>query len=158
MLLVILLLAQWCQASMSVGLDDFDERAGVVVVSDDLQSTGEQSNSPTESDLNPEHQYSAESDRRQSVASSGLHDCCPSEASAGLSDAGSSQPCDNCIDDLLTETRSACLDMAVDLYRHSLNVVDAFYHDALAQYVRYRETLWWGLSQPIYLLVGFFLE
>lgn len=160
-LLVVLLLAQWCQASMNVGVNKVDPLVSAVVFSEDLKSNGEPGNNRSpDSELSLESRYSAEIDRDESIASAGLHDCCPSEVSnkPGLSKAGSSQSCDNCIDDLVTEQRSVCLDTAVELYHNFLNTVEAFYHDALAQYVRYRETLWWGLSQPIYLLVGSFLE
>ncbi len=80
------------------------------------------------------------------------HNGCPSEIS------GVSEDCDNCLDELLSDPRTGLeySDDAPDAGYET--VIQTWFDDALVRYWRYRETLWSGLSRPIYLLLSSFLE
>lgn len=76
-----------------------------------------------------------------------------------LSQSGTiNDTCDNCVDELFSDPRSTLdnIDQFVDTtYGVMLHV---WFDDAVARYWRFRETLWSGLSRPIYLLLSAFLE
>ncbi len=81
-----------------------------------------------------------------------VHSGCPSEVS------GASDDCDNCLDELLTDPRKG-LENSDDVPDAGYQItIQTWFDDALVRYWRYRETLWSGLSRPIYLLISSFLE
>lgn len=82
------------------------------------------------------------------------HSCCP-DAVTFDSD---SDNCDNCLDESLLDLRLGWFDSSVDLAASLWDKLLIFIDDGLVQYWRYCETLWSGLSRPIYLLISFFLE
>ncbi len=81
-----------------------------------------------------------------------VHGGCPSEVSSA------SDECDSCLDELLSDPRSG-LDNSCDGSAASDDLaLHVMFDDAVARYWRYRETLWSGLTRPIYLLISSFLE
>lgn len=128
--MIVLLLSQWCQASMNAQWIDSDSQ-------DSIES------------------FTTDGISESLISVDGeLHSCCPTESL----EEGQSAQCESCGDELLTDARLMLSDASVAITNTIFERIDGFFHDALTHYWRYRETLWWGLSKPIYLLVGFFLE
>lgn len=104
---------------------------------------------------NPSVQFTQDSVAiNEDLGASGQHDCCPDE-SLSLAEV---EHCESCVDDLLAESRLQFADTTSPIVNELFDRIDRFFHDSLVHYWRYRETLWWGISQPIYLLIGLFLE
>lgn len=130
--LMAMILGQWCQTSMSLKKVDLASASILSSGNSALQSLNEFAASDTS------HQ----------------HRCCPEETSVGQ------QPLD-CEDGqgvFSPDHRSVSLEYP-DTTLSFLSVnVGLMVADALTLYWRYRETLWSGLSRPIYLLISLFLE
>ncbi len=82
------------------------------------------------------------------------HGCCPETSSPEVNP----ETCENCVDDLLADSRAQLADTLSALGSEFSAFRDVVFRDSITLYWRYRETLWWGLLQPIYLLLGLFLE
>ena len=82
------------------------------------------------------------------------HSCCPDVATFDTS----GENCENCLDDSLLDLRLGWFDSSADLAASLWDRLLIYVDDGLVQYWRYCETLWSGLSRPIYLLISLFLE
>jgi len=127
-----MMLGQWCQASMSLKDVELASLSALSSVSSAVQGLNE-SKTP---ELSNEHR------------------CCPERISAGQQQLD----CDDGQGVFSPDQRSVIVEYPDDTLSFLTHNIGLAVEDALTQYWRYRETLWSGLSRPIYLLISLFLE
>jgi len=132
-LLIVVMLMQWCQNTMAVRWLDVESGTQTSMLGSSTQVL---------------------LSKTVGGEGEGAHGCCP-DSEVG---AQNSLDCDDYADTLSTDQRGVTLDSLDNSFSLTVLNFDLHFDDAMVLYWRHKETLWSGLSRPIYLLISLFLE